>query len=124
LIGNLRSRFPNDGSLGVRLGIALNPSTDNQKIAQCASLVDFIQCMGSDKLGHHGVSLDERLYEKLAVLRKEYPTHIISVDIGVDLETAPQLVSAGANKLISGSAIFESKNIAETIELLKKALQG
>ena len=51
-------------------------------------------------------------------LRTRHQNSIISVDIGVNLQTAPKLVDAGATKLVSGSAIFESDNIEEAIRKL------
>jgi len=40
---------------------------------------------------------------------------IISVDGGVSLESAPELIAAGVNRLVVGSAIFESTDIKKTI---------
>ena len=45
---------------------------------------------------------------------------LIEVDGGVQAETAPRLVEAGANVLVSGSYIFKSANPAETIRELGK----
>lgn len=103
----------------VELGIALNPSTQNEILKPLASRFDFIQCMGNDKIGFHGVELDSRVYQKIKELRREYPQIPISVDIGVSEETAPLLVVAGATRLVSGSAIFESGDIAETIKMFE-----
>ncbi len=52
-------------------------------------------------------------------MRERYPELIISVDGAVSLDTAPQLVEAGAGRLVVGSAIFESDNIVEAIQSLK-----
>lgn len=53
-------------------------------------------------------------------MREEHPDVTISVDGGVNKETAPQLIEAGANRLVIGSAIFESKNIKNTIKEFQK----
>ena len=74
--------------------------------------------MGSQKIGYHGVELDKNVLDKIRDLRNRYKELIIGVDIGVNLETAPGLVRAGANKLVSGSTIFESSDIGGTIEAL------
>jgi ribulose-phosphate 3-epimerase len=105
----------------VRIGLAYKPSTPNTAIAPFIGRVDFVQCMGSDKVGFHGVSLDERVYEKIIDLRKRYVDLPIAVDIGVTLETAPLLARAGVTKLVSGSTIFNSDNISETIEELRRS---
>ncbi len=69
--------------------------------------------MGSDMLGKHGVGLENKAIERIKELRGLYPERIIGVDIGVTKETAEILVSAGANKLVSGSAILNSANPEE-----------
>jgi ribulose-phosphate 3-epimerase len=47
---------------------------------------------------------------------------IISVDGGVSLENAQDLISAGASRLVVGSAIFNSDNFIETLEKFKRIL--
>jgi len=97
----------------VSIGIAIKPSTDISKLTAFAEQVDFIQVMGNDLLGKHGVELEEEAISKIKNLRELYPQSIIAIDIGVSLETKDELVSAGANKLISGGAILESANPEE-----------
>jgi len=100
----------------VELGVALNIETPNKNIEAVLPNVDFIQCMGIAKIGYQGQPFDERAIQKIKDLREVYPDVIISVDGGVNLETAPKLIEAGANRLVSGSAILKSDNVAETIE--------
>jgi pentose-5-phosphate-3-epimerase len=79
----------------------------------------FVQHMGSDDIGYHGVELDPVVYDRVREIRAKYPEIPIAVDIGVNEETAPKLVEAGVTKLVSGSTIFGSENIADTVEYLK-----
>lgn len=104
--------------LGVEIGLAIRPSTPNDEIEKYVRFANFIQCMGNDVVGEIGVDLDEKVYKKISSLHYTYPDISIGVDIGVNLDTASSLVEAGADRLVSGSAIFESKNIGETIALL------
>lgn len=94
----------------VEIGIALKPSTSNEEIYPFLDEVDFIQFMGNDKIGFHGIELDERVLEKSKDVRQRKPNLPIAVDIGVNLETAPLLLEFGVNKLVSGSAILSSSN--------------
>ena len=59
--------------------------------------------------------------EKIKVLRKKHPELVISVDGGVKLENVKELVKAGANRLVVGSAIFgdgsPKSNFKEFIKL-------
>ena len=97
----------------VSIGIAMKPNTDILRIEPFGSKVDFIQVMGSDLLGKHGVELEEEAILKIKSLREQYPESIIAIDIGVNLDTKDELISAGANKLISGGVILESANPEE-----------
>lgn len=92
----------------VQIGIAFKPSQPLENVFPLISSVDFVQCMGNDKIGFGGVSLDEKVYDRVLLLRKKYPDLPIEVDIGVNEQTAPLLVEAGATKLITGSVLFNS----------------
>jgi ribulose-phosphate 3-epimerase len=107
---------------GRLVGFALKPSTPLEELEPWLPRLDLVQCMGSDEIGRQGVGLDERVYEKVATLRKHYPNLTLSVDIGVNFDTAPQLSEAGANHLVSGSVVFESDNIKETLEHYQKLI--
>ncbi|PIP87270.1 hypothetical protein COW81_00945 [Candidatus Campbellbacteria bacterium CG22_combo_CG10-13_8_21_14_all_36_13] len=103
-------------SNGFEVGIAIRPSKSNDLLLPYFDKIDFVQFMGSDKIGYHGVSLEEKVYEKVINLRKVNPDVTIAVDIGVNKITAPKLVEAGVNKLVAGSAIFDHINIEESIK--------
>lgn len=104
----------------IEIGLAFKPSLDNEKIFPLVPLADFLQCMGNDKIGYQGVTLDPKVYAKVKSLRAKYSEIPIAVDIGVNLETAPSLVEAGVTKLVSGSAILNSDDIIETIAEFEK----
>lgn len=92
----------------IQMGVAINPSTPLEDLYPLTNYIDFVQCMGNDNLGHHGVELDPKVYEIIKTLRKKYPDLPIAVDIGVNAKTASLLAEAGATKLIAGSAIFHT----------------
>ncbi len=97
----------------VAVGIAIKPSTDVARLKPYISQVDFIQCMGNDMLGKHGVELDLRAVVQIQKLHELYPERIIAIDIGVNDDTAEKLVSAGATKLVSTTAIYNNDNPEE-----------
>jgi ribulose-phosphate 3-epimerase len=107
--------------VNAEVGLGIKPSTPNDELYRYIDTVDFVQCMGNDNIGYHGVELDPVVYDKIRDIRAKYPDMPIAVDIGVNIETAPKLVEAGATKLISGSAIFGSENIKETIKRLRNS---
>lgn len=106
---------------GVEVGLALLPSTPNESLAPYLETIDFVQCMGNDRIGKHGVSLDERVYEKIVDLRKKF-SGIIAVDIGVSKKTAPLLISAGATKFATYSALFGKEDIAKEIRYFQNLI--
>ncbi len=104
----------------LQIGVAINPSTPIDKIFPLSNVIDFVQFMGNDKIGHQGMSLDEKVYENIKNLREKYFDLPIAVDIGVNEQTAPLLIEAGATKLVAGSAIFNTDDIISRVEWLKE----
>src|SRR6185503_8014192 len=100
-----------EGSVSV--GVAIKPGTEIARLEPFISGVDFIQVMGNDELGKHGMELEEKAVEMIKTLHSMYPERIIAIDIGVNTETAETLVSAGVSKLISGGAILQAVNPKE-----------
>lgn len=108
---------------GLEIGIALDIRTPNEEINELLdlidedgySIIDFVQFMGIDNVGFQGQEFNDEVLEKISDLRDMYPDMPISVDGGVDFDNAPDLISAGATRLISGSAIFESDDIAKAV---------
>lgn len=103
----------------VEVGVAFKPSFDLEKLYPMVSLLDFVQFMGNDRISYQGVTLDEKVYDKIRALRAKYPDLPMSIDIGVNRETAPKLVAAGLTRLTAGSAIFGASDIMEAIEYFR-----
>jgi len=109
------------GEKVVEVGLALNPDTSLDAILPYVPLLDFVQCMGITKIGYQGQEFDERVLEQINQLRVKFPNLKISVDGSVNRETIPLLRSAGANRVVSGSAIFGSNDIKAAIKSLKNS---
>jgi ribulose-phosphate 3-epimerase len=102
----------------IELGWGMIPNTPNATLFELVERVGmpaFVQLMGNDRIGYHGVELDERVYEKVRAIRERFSDLVIAVDIGVNEETAPYLVDAGVTKLVSGSAVFDAADVDEAI---------
>lgn len=100
------------------VALAFKPSTPIDAFAHLVEKMNFIQCMGNDKIGFHGVELSETALVAIKDLHNRFKDSIISCDIGVNYETAPKLIEAGVSKLVSGSAIFKSADVGEAIRKL------
>ena len=116
---SINGKQATDEGRSVEFGIALNIDTPNKIIAPYIHAIDFVQCMGIARIGYQGESFDERVISKIEDLREEYPDVTISVDGGVNFESAPKLIAAGAIRLVSGSTILQSKDIEKAIEKLR-----
>lgn len=104
----------------VEIGVALGINTPLSKIEPFAYSIDFIQCMGIERIGFQGQPFDERVLLKIQELKLKYPAKPISVDGGVNMETAPRLVHAGVDRLVAGSAVYNSENYVEAIHTLEQ----
>lgn len=105
--------------LGAEFGLSIDTTTPNETIEPYIDRVHVIQCMGIETIGLQGQPFDERVLDKIAFIKERRTKTRISVDGGVNLNTAKLLVDAGADILVSGSTIFESDDIVDTIEQLK-----
>ncbi len=115
---------------GAEAILALDLNTPHEEILEFIKQhhenIDGLQCMGIAKVGYQNQPFDERVIPLDALLRHEFPYMPISVDGGVSLDTAFILGEAGANRLISGSAIFDTpeNSLIEHFEALEEAFQG
>lgn len=103
----------------VDIGVAINTNTDINNLKNIIRNVDFVQCMGIEKIGYQGEPFDVRVLNQIKTLREIYPELIISVDGSVNETTAPKLVEAGANRLVVGSALMNSYDVRATIKELE-----
>jgi len=100
----------------VELGIALMPGDSPEAIKAIADKTDFVQIMGIDRIGFQGQSFDSRALELVKALKKAYPDLPCAVDGHVDLDTAKELIKAGTDRLVVGSALFESPDFLGTLK--------
>ncbi len=103
----------------IELGIALNTTTPLSSIEPYLDQVDFVQCMGIERIGFQGQPFDERVLDHVRALRAKYPELPISIDGSVNMDTARSLVDAGATRLVSGSAILEADDFVSAIAEMK-----
>ncbi len=103
----------------IELGLAIGISTPLSVLEPYLDRIDFVQCMGIEKIGYQGQPFDNRAVEHIQALHVMRPELPISVDGGVSFENARRLVDAGATRLVSGSAILESDDVASATRALE-----
>ena len=110
--------------LGVKSAVTLNPATPVAQLDEILSEVDMVLVMsvnpgfGGQKFIPASLAKISRLKEKLNQIGRPV---LIEVDGGENEITAPQLVQAGVDVLVAGSAVFGSADLKATIATLKQA---
>lgn len=107
---------------GMKAGVTLNPTTPVCMLEDIIKEVDMVLLMSVNP-GFGGQPFIENTIDKVRRLRdmidKNGSKALIEVDGGVQEETAPRLVEAGVDVLVSGSYVFKSKDPLKTIDELK-----
>jgi len=119
---DLKSSVEHIKSLNKKVGISLNPESKIDLIIDLLNEIDLALIMsvhpgfGGQKFISNAISKTK----EVARLAKEAgnPTVYIEIDGGVSLSNAPALIEAGANALVAGSFVFNSKDPKETISQL------
>jgi len=108
--------------LDKKAGVALNPHTPLEVIKHVLEDLDYVLIMtvnpgfGGQKFIKNCLSKIKELKE---IIEERDLNTLIEVDGGINAETAPEVIKAGARILVAGSAIFGEKNYAKAIEALK-----
>jgi ribulose-phosphate 3-epimerase len=114
-------------SLGVSAGVALNPATPVTALEEIAGDVDYVLVMTVNP-GFGGQTFIPRSTSKVRavreLLRREGSTAPIEVDGGIDIQTAPAVVAAGADILVAGNAVFGARDPEGAIRALRAAAES
>jgi ribulose-phosphate 3-epimerase len=109
-------------SLGKQAGVVLNPATPVEAIAWVLDLVDIILVMSVNP-GFGGQQFLPSQLPKIAALRRMIDSAgrpiTLSVDGGINPDTARQVIAAGADTLIAGTAVFGATDYAAAIAALR-----
>ncbi|MFN3959389.1 MAG: ribulose-phosphate 3-epimerase [Parvularculaceae bacterium] len=109
---------------GAKPGVALNPATPVAMIEPVIGDVDLVLVMSVNP-GFGGQTFIPSQLEKIKAIRtlidKSGRSVMLEVDGGVNAETAPAVIAAGADVLVAGSAVFkgDAANYAATIAALR-----
>lgn len=107
---------------GMKAGVTLNPATPVCVLEDIIGDVEMVLLMSVNP-GFGGQKFIENTISKVRALRqmieRKHPGVLIEVDGGVQGETAPRLVEAGVDVLVSGSYVFKSPTPEQTIHQLR-----
>jgi len=115
-------------ALGVKAGVALNPSTPAAALEAIAPDVDYVLVMSVNP-GFGGQTFIPRSESKVREVRRVLDlagntSAPIEIDGGIDVHTAPRVVAAGARILVAGAAIFHSSDPEQATRELKAVASG
>lgn len=107
---------------GMKSGVALNPSTPVDTLRHVLYAADVVLLMSVNP-GYGGQKfidyIPSKVKELKGMIQEQGLSTLIEIDGGVDLETAPALLEAGADVLVAGSYVFKAENPRKAIKDLK-----
>ena len=98
----LKIRF----KFGIELMLAVPFDSDPEIVSGVADKIDGIQVMGISPVGVQGSVFKLETIETIKKYRAAYPSLAISVDGGVKPELVQEILDAGADRMVMGSAIY------------------
>lgn len=113
--------------LGIKAGVSINPSTSVKTLDEIICDVDLILVMSVNP-GFGGQSYIHSCTNKIRKVREMLDERGVSADLevdgGVNVDTVCEVISAGANAFVAGSAIFNDKNsVAENVSALREKIK-
>ena len=111
--------------LGAQAGIALNPATPAEQIIPLIDTIDLVLVM-SVCPGYGGQKFIPSALDKVRKIREIAdelkPSIHVALDGGVTLDNITEIFNAGANFMVTGSAVFRTENIEQAVRDLKGAM--
>jgi ribulose-phosphate 3-epimerase len=107
---------------GAKPAVVLNPATPVGAVEEVLGEVEMVLVMSVNP-GFGGQSFIPRAAEKVRELRRRIDARglevLVEVDGGINAQTAQEVVAAGAQVLVAGSAVFGAKDYAQAIAQLR-----
>jgi len=108
----------------VSVGIASHGEIDTTAFFPYVAVADYVQLMGVRDIGAQGNPFDESVLERIAHIRREFPSKMISIDGSVSKDTILRLKAAGANRMVVGSAIVKQSSPLSAHQSLSSLVNG
>ena len=109
-------------ALGKKAGVTMNPGTPVSSIEHVVDLVDLVLIMSVNP-GFGGQSFIPATIDKIAQVRALVSGRAVDIEVdgGVTKDNAAQIVAAGANVLVAGSAVFKGGDYKGNIAAIRNA---
>ena len=112
---DVRSILQQIRARGIKPGLSLRPVTDVKRLLPYLAEIDQVLVMSVEP-GFGGQKLIPETLDKVRFLRNQGFAGILSVDGGIHMGTAQDVVSAGATRLVMGSGVYGSEDPAAVIK--------
>ena len=113
-------------SLGHKAGVSLNPSTPLNYLDYVWNEIDMVLIMSVNP-GFGGQSFIQDMFAKISEVKQIIDSKGLNIDIEVDggikIDNVREVIHAGANVIVAGSAIFSSDNIYESTKEFLEAMK-
>jgi ribulose-phosphate 3-epimerase len=117
---NIRDIIRKIKEADMKVGLGIKPKTDVNVLSEFINDIDVVLIMTVEP-GFGGQKFMGDMMEKIQWLRKTYPQLLhIEVDGGVNMKTIQDCAQAGANMIVSGSALMDSKQQNKDIEQMRQ----
>ncbi len=105
-------------SLGIGVGVSLNPDTPAESLEPVIDLVDMVLVM-TVMPGFGGQDFREDCLPKIRKIVQRRPDVLLEVDGGINEQTIPRVVRAGADTFVAGTAVFGEPDPAQAVIRLR-----
>ena len=106
----------------IEIGLAINNDTSIDELLPHLEMIDCVQFMGIAKVGYQRQEFDERVLDKITSLKIHAPWMPVQVDGSVNLGTIEQLLEAGFERFVVGSAVFDEGDPKMNVEGLNNLI--
>ncbi|MBQ6702247.1 MAG: ribulose-phosphate 3-epimerase [Clostridia bacterium] len=106
-------------SYGIKAGLSIKPKTPVTALKPFIGMFDMLLIMSVEP-GFGGQSFIPESLDKIRESRALLPELDIEVDGGINADNINEVVKAGANVIVAGSAVFGKEDVASAIALLRK----
>ncbi len=125
LKGHLHRLVQQIKDCGIKAGIALNPATPASTLEEIIPYVDLILIMTVNPGfgGQDFIDLTKKIERTRTMLTERESQAELEIDGGVTNQIIPRLIKAGADVIVSGSALFSRPDITEAIQDMKEVIE-
>lgn len=119
-VGNVSAFVEKAHALGMKAGLCINPETPFRRIARHLARIDAVVVLLVHP-GRQGQPFVRRALGKIRAVRRRFPALSLLADGGVNLRTIRDVIKAGADEVVAGSAVVCAPEPQKALAELRKA---